>query len=204
MAHCTHRFHASSEDRELIAGLLHRDAHAWLEFERRFDRLVRRQIERVCRGFAQSLGRDDLEEIRAEFHLSMLNHDMRKLRLFDPARGLKLSSWIALLANNAARDHLRSHRRRPTVLTSSGDLERVDDRDLAEDVSSRRRCERVVDQLRSFPPQDQRLLLMLHVEESSVEEIARACGGSAKTVYTRAHRIRSQLRQRCAASAIAA
>ena len=46
--------------------------------------------------------------------------------------------------------------------------------------------------------------MMLHVEECSVDEIARACGGSEKTVYTRAHRIRAQVRERVAAARAAA
>ena len=88
MVHSTHPTDTARDDRDLVCALLRRDPAAWGEFERRFDRLVRRQIERACRGFARTLGRDDHEEIRAEFHLSLLNHDMRKLRLFDPSRGL--------------------------------------------------------------------------------------------------------------------
>ena len=130
--------------------------------------------------------------------------EMRKLRLFDPTRGLKLSSWVALLAGNAARDFLRSHRRRPATLSTTGEVDRIDDRDLFEETASRERCSHALDALRTFPSQDQLLLLMLHVEEASVDEIARACGGSDKTVYTRAHRIRAQVRQRCNPAALAA
>ena len=195
---------ATQSDRELITRLLRGDGGGWREFQGRFDRLVRRQVERVCRGFARALGSDEMEEIRAEFYLSLVDREMRKLRLFDPARGLKLSSWIALLASNAARDFLRAHRRRPATLSHTGEVDRADDRDLFEDAASRERCGRTLDALRSFPAQDQRLLLMLHVEESSVAEIARACGGSEKTVYTRAHRIRAQVRERCTPSVLAA
>ena len=191
-------------DRELITRLLRGDAAGWREFQVRFDRLVRRQVERVCRGFARALGSDEMEEIRAEFYLSLVDREMRKLRLFDPTRGLKLSSWVALLAGNAARDFLRAHRRRPATLSPTGEVDRVDERDLFEDTAQRERCGRALDALRSFPSQDQRLLLMLHVEEASVDEIASACGGSEKTVYTRAHRIRSQVRQRCNPAALAA
>lgn len=191
-------------DRELMTRLLRGEDGGWREFQVRFDRLVRRQVERVCRGFARTLGSDEMEEIRADFYLSLVDREMRKLRLFDPSRGLKLSSWVALLAGNAARDFLRAHRRRPATLTSTGEVDRVDERDLFEDTSNRERCGRTLDALHTFSPQDQRLLLMLHVEEASVSEIARACGGSEKTVYTRAHRIRAQVRQRCSPAAIAA
>jgi RNA polymerase sigma-70 factor (ECF subfamily) len=191
-------------DRELITRLLRGEAGSWREFQVRFDRLVRRQVERVCRGFARALGSDEMEEIRAEFYLSLVDREMRKLRLFDPTRGLKLSSWVALLAGNAARDFLRAHRRRPATLSATGEVDRVDDRDLFEETANRERCARALDALRSFPAQDQRLLLMLHVEEASVDEIAGACGGSEKTVYTRAHRIRAQVRQRCNPAALAA
>lgn len=201
----THPSHESThDDQALVTRLLRGDAAGWREFQVRFDRLVRRQVERVCRGFARVLGNDEMEEIRAEFYLSLVDREMRKLRLFDPARGLKLSSWVALLAGNAARDFLRAHRRRPATLSSTGDVDRTDERDLFEETAHRERCSRTLDALKNFAPQDQRLLLMLHVEEASVEEIARACGGSEKTVYTRAHRIRAQVRQRCNPAALAA
>ena len=90
------------------------------------------------------------------------------------------------------------------VLPPRLELERADVRDLLDVVASRHHCDRIVDLLRTFPPQDQRLLMMLHVEECSVDEIARACGGSEKTVYTRAHRIRAQVRERVAAARAAA
>ncbi len=202
MTHPTHE--TTLDDQALVTRLLRGDAAGWKEFQVRFDRLVRRQVERVCRGFARVLGNDEMEEIRAEFYLSLVDREMRKLRLFDPTRGLKLSSWVALLAGNAARDFLRSHRRRPATLSSTGEVDRVDDRDLFEDAARNERCSRTLDALKNFTPQDQRLLLMLHVEEASVEEIARACGGSEKTVYTRAHRIRAQMRQRCNPSSLAA
>lgn len=196
MTHPTTTPETTHDDQALVARLLRGDAASWKEFQVRFDRLVRRQVERVCRGFARVLGSDEMEEIRAEFYLSLLDREMRKLRLFDPARGLKLSSWVALLAGNAARDFLRAHRRRPAGVSQTGEIERVDERDLFEETANRERCGRALDLLKGFAPQDQRLLLMLHVEEASVEEIARACGGSEKTVYTRAHRIRAQVRQR--------
>ena len=194
----------TQSDRELITSLLRGESGSWREFQTRFDRLVRRQVERVCRGFARTLGNDEMDEIRAEFYLSLVDREMRKLRLFDPTRGLKLSSWVALLAGNAARDFLRSHRRRPATLSTTGEVDRIDDRDLFEETASRERCSHALDALRTFPSQDQLLLLMLHVEEASVDEIARACGGSDKTVYTRAHRIRAQVRQRCNPAALAA
>ncbi len=52
---------------------------------------------------------------------------MRKLRCFDPRRGIKLSSWIAMIAANAAYDFLRRAARRPALEADDDAVDAADD-----------------------------------------------------------------------------
>src|SRR5262245_8474153 len=100
-------------DDDLIAGMLANDAAAWREFQTRYDRLIMRCITKVTRRFTSIVSQDDVREVYAILYVSLLANDMHKLRSFDPARGNRFSSWIGLLAINAAYDYLRTLRREP-------------------------------------------------------------------------------------------
>jgi RNA polymerase sigma factor (sigma-70 family) len=43
--------------------------------------------------------KEDIEDLRAEVFIHLFENDYRRLRQYDPARGLSLSGWIRLMAN---------------------------------------------------------------------------------------------------------
>lgn len=86
---------------------------AWKEFLRRYDRLIWRCITKVTGRFTQLVTAEDAREIHANFLVLLTTNDMHKLRLFDPAKGNRLGTWIGLLAINCAWDYLRSLSRQP-------------------------------------------------------------------------------------------
>ena len=100
-------------DQELLGRMLERDAKAWREFYRRFDRLIYRCIHKVTSRFRHTVGPDDVQEIYGQLMVNLTAHDMRRLRAFQPEKGNKLGSWIGLLATNTAWDYLRSVARQP-------------------------------------------------------------------------------------------
>ena len=100
-------------DDDLIAGMLANDPAAWREFQAKYDRLIIRCITKVTRRFASMVSQDDVREVYANLYVSLLGNDMHKLRTFDPERGNRFSSWIGLLAINAAYDYLRTLKREP-------------------------------------------------------------------------------------------
>ncbi|MBL8742613.1 MAG: sigma-70 family RNA polymerase sigma factor, partial [Myxococcales bacterium] len=102
---------SSSDDRaetELLNGLLSGSDKAWREFHTRFDRLIYRCITKVTGRFSAVVSQDDIREIYATLIVQLLSNDMHKLRTFDAARGNRFSSWLGLLAINAAYDYLRA------------------------------------------------------------------------------------------------
>ena len=101
---------------ELLAGLLGGSERAWREFHLRYDRLIYRCITKVTGRFAAVVSQDDIREIYATLLVQLLSNDMHKLRTFDAARGNRFSSWLGLLAINAAYDYLRAIRREPNQI----------------------------------------------------------------------------------------
>jgi RNA polymerase sigma-70 factor (ECF subfamily) len=183
-------------DETLLARMLARDAAAWREFHRRFDRLVYRCIQKVTNRFPSSLGSDDVREIYAQFLLAISARDMHKLRSFDPARGNKLSTWVGLLATNAAWDFLRSVARQP----AQTDLAALDEVGASEEdpfdcLLAKERWLRVHDTLREFSEKDRDFVRLYYMDGLSPEEVAEEMQISVKTVYSKKHKIRCRLQE---------
>src|SRR6187401_803009 len=100
-------------DDHLLARCLRRDQLAFAELLRRYRGLLFRCITRITGRYERVLGSEDVEEIFAEVCLALWADDLRRLRAFDPRRGMKLGSWLGLIATHATYDFLRRIARRP-------------------------------------------------------------------------------------------
>jgi RNA polymerase sigma-70 factor (ECF subfamily) len=181
-------------EEQLRAGLVASQPRAWREFERRYDRLIDRCILKVTRRFSSVVSPDDVREIGATLRLSLLANDMHKLRSFDPDRGNRFSSWIGLLAINAAYDYLRSVRREPgkAALTEASDLA-AETPDPFEAVAQRQRAtiaQRLLDQ---FSARDRTFAALYFGEGLDPTVIAARMRISVKTVYSKKHKIQARL-----------
>ncbi len=181
-------------EQELRAGLVKSQPQAWREFERRYERLIDRCILKVTRRFSSVVSADDVREISATLRLSLLANDMHKLRTFDPDRGNRFSSWIGLLAINAAYDYLRSVRREPgkAALTEATDLA-AETPDPFEAVAQRQRAtiaQRLLDQ---FSARDRAFAALYFGEGLDPTVIAARMRISVKTVYSKKHKIQARL-----------
>src|SRR5947207_567698 len=110
-------------DRELLTRVLRSEERGWTELVRRYRALVYRCITKVTAKYAPNLSGADIDEVYAEVLMQLLRDDMHKLRLYDPARGTKLGSWIGMIAVNAAYDFLRGVARRPFLDHLDGNLD---------------------------------------------------------------------------------
>ena len=184
---------ACSEN-ELLERMLDRDGRAWREFHSRYDRLIFRCIHKVTGRFPGSITSEDVREIYAMFLLSLNKRDMHKLRTFEPERGNKLSSWIGMLATNAAWDYLRSVARQPQC-TTLADAEGIgcELTDPYEDLLQKERWNVVNDLLSSFSKKDRTFVHLYFVDGLGPEEVAERMGISVKTVYSKKHKIRCRL-----------
>ncbi|MET0286851.1 MAG: sigma-70 family RNA polymerase sigma factor [Polyangiales bacterium] len=186
-------------DTELVRGMLAGSKPAWHVFSQRYDGIIYAAIDRVLRSFSGVEARVvEREEIRAVLLCSLLSREMHKLRVFEFERGVRLSSWIHLLATNAARDHLRvvmRHRRRLSLNDTlvdvpddwgTGPLGRLLANELLERVESTLEC---------MSDKDRQLMDLLVVRGEDPSRVAQTMNISVKTVYTEKHKLMRRLRE---------
>jgi RNA polymerase sigma-70 factor (ECF subfamily) len=181
-------------DEDLISGMLANDPPAWREFQSRYDRLIIRCISKVTRRFASMVSQDDVREIYATLYVSLLSNDMHKLRSFDPERGNRFSSWIGLLAINAAYDYLRTLKREPQKECISEQVDLVCDMpDPFELTSEHERAKIAHNALEDFSEKDRTFAALYFGEGMDPQDIADRMNISVKTVYSKKHKIQSRL-----------
>jgi len=188
------RIDAQSSDEALVGAMIVNEPTAWVEFQRRYERLIFRCITKVTRRFASVVTQEDLREIYSTLLLSLLTNDKHKLRTFDPERGNRFSTWMGLLAINCAYDHLRSVKREPC----KGTLAEAEDLvcrqpDAFEQVAEQERATIAARALEGFSAKDKTFALLYFGEGMDPTEIARTLKISVKTVYSKKHKIQSRL-----------
>jgi len=179
---------------ELLQRMMAREGRAWREFHTRYDRLIYRAIHKVTQRFSSVLSSADVEEIYALLLCSLNSRDMHKLRTFEPERGHRLSTWVGLLATNAAWDYLRSLSRQPQ---RGNALEAEDvschNPDPFHALAAKEEWTRVRDMLSSFSEKDRTFVDLFFLQGRTPEQIADEMQISVKTVYSKKHKIRCRL-----------
>lgn len=181
-------------DADLVQGMLANHPLAWRAFQQRFDRMIVRCITKVTRRFASIVSPDDVHEIYASLYVSLVASNMHKLRSFEPERGNRFSSWIGLLAINAAYDYLRSLKREPhkEVIDEAMELT-CELPDPFEMVSELERATITQTTLEEFSEKDRQFAALYFGEGLDPQVIADRMNISVKTVYSKKHKIQSRL-----------
>ena len=182
-------------DRELLKFVLRSDARGWAELVRRFRPLIYRCITKVTLKYAPSLGSADLDEIYADVMMQLVRDDMHKLRIYNPARGTKLGSWIGMISVNAAYDFLRGAGRRPLLDKVDGviDVHEECDRTPLDLLIEKERWGHLNDLLSDFTDKDRTFVELYYQKGMEADEIAAEMQISLKTVYSKKHKIRAHL-----------
>ncbi|HQP36769.1 MAG TPA: sigma-70 family RNA polymerase sigma factor [Polyangiaceae bacterium] len=183
-----------STEEELIESMLSGCDRGWIEFHRRYDRLIYRCITKVTGRFSQMISAEDIREIYGTLILQLLSNDMHKLRSFDPARGNRFGTWIGMLAINAAYDHLRTIRREPgRGSMMEAEALSCDGSDPFVEVDRKQREQVLTDLLRGFSAKDRQFVALYFDQGLEPEEVAARMRISIKTVYSKKHKIRTRL-----------
>ncbi len=187
-------------DRELLRHVLRSEGRAWAELVRRYRPLIYRCITKVTLKYSPMLGSADLDEIYADVMMHLVRDDMHKLRIYNPARGTKLGSWIGMISVNAAYDHLRGAGRRP-VLDKLGDAATTEiheeaDRTPLDLLIEKERWGHLNELLSDFSDKDRTFVELYYQRGLEADEIAAEMQISLKTVYSKKHKIRAHL-MRC-------
>ncbi|MEO6953740.1 MAG: sigma-70 family RNA polymerase sigma factor [Polyangia bacterium] len=182
-------------DDQLLALTLDRDPRAFEELVARYRGLVYRCILRVTGRYARVLSSECVDDIYAESCVLLWAHDLRRLRAYDPARGMKLASWLGLLAGHAAYDHLRRLSRRPPhdVLDDLDDVPRSAEPDALTTLLGDERRGVLRRLARALSPRDREFVSLYFEGDAEPEEVARTLGISVATVYSKKNKITARL-----------
>ena len=181
-------------DTELLRRTLRNETRAWTELVRRFRALVYRCVTKVLGRYDSVLSSADADEVYAEVLITLVRDGMRKLRLYDPRRGTKLSSWIGMIATNVAYDYLRSTARRPILDRIDGvpDIEH-DAASPLDDMLSEERRQGLNEMLADYSDKDRAFVSLYYAQGLDAEEVASEMNISVKTVYSKKHKLLARL-----------
>jgi RNA polymerase sigma-70 factor (ECF subfamily) len=182
-------------DRELLRCVLRSDARGWAELVRRYRPLIYRCITKVTLKYAPMLSGADIDEIFADVMMQLVRENMRKLRIYNPARGTKLGSWIGMISVNAAYDFLRGAGRRPLLDKVDGSIDPHEecDRTPLDQLIEKERWEHLNTLLNEFTDKDRMFVELYYQKGMEADEIAAEMQISLKTVYSKKHKIRAHL-----------
>jgi RNA polymerase sigma-70 factor (ECF subfamily) len=182
-------------DRDLLRSVLRNDARGWTELVRRYRPLIYRCITKVTLKYAPRLSNADLDEIYADVMMQLVRDDMHKLRIYNPARGTKLGSWIGMISVNAAYDFLRGASRRPLLDKLDGTLDPHEecDRTPLDQLIEKERWSHLNSMLAEFTDKDRTFVELYYQKGMEADEIAEEMQISLKTVYSKKHKIRAHL-----------
>jgi len=186
--------HRSLSDTDLLQAVFTKDQAAWRELLRRFRSLIFRCITKVAGKYDAVLSNEDVNEIFGDVCINLLRDDMRKLRVYDPARGSKLGSWLGLLAINTAYDYLRATSRRPLLDKLDGAQDRPAAGPSALDaLLDKERWDYLNSLMCDFSDRDRRFVELYYGQGMLPEEVAAAMHISVKTVYSKKNKLRTKL-----------
>jgi RNA polymerase sigma-70 factor (ECF subfamily) len=174
---------ADWRERAIRDAVLAGDAAAWRAwFAEYFDRLAA-YVHWRCGGLA-----DLADDVAQEAWLTAV----RRLRSFDPERG-PFFAWLCGIAANAARNALRSRRRRHRRARPLA----AADESLANaaDPVAVEKAERVAAALAALPEHYEAVLRAKYLDQMSVEAIATARGDTTKAVESLLARARQAFRE---------
>jgi DNA-directed RNA polymerase specialized sigma24 family protein len=158
---------------------------------------VRRQWLSSARGRQRGSDDSDIQDLMQHVLLSLFEQDGRRLRLWEPARGMSLRNFVGLFAQEAARAILRSGRRGAWAETPSSEkMPEVAGHGpaLDEEVGARRELARLLRELAaSLSPRQLGLVGALFIDELATSELSKLFGMSPNALYTFRSRMRRQL-----------
>jgi RNA polymerase sigma factor (sigma-70 family) len=176
---------------QLLQGCIEGDKQSWETFVKQFSRLIYHSIYKTLRVNDRPTAPDDINDLFQDIFTSFCADRCKKLRVFDPAKGLTLSSWIRMIAVHMTIDYIRKCKDIPSLEdipippSQSGDQESVINRESQENL-------RVL--LEELPAKDKLLIELSIMRELPPEEVARMLHVSVGAFYTRKNRIIERLR----------
>jgi RNA polymerase sigma-70 factor (ECF subfamily) len=179
-------------DQQLLQGCVTGDKASWELFVKHYSKLIYHSIYKTLRVNAKPTDPDDINDLFQELFASICADNCKKLRMFDPCKGVSLASWLRMIAVRMTIDHLRKQR----SSTSLEDLLTEPSRDGGQEThidEESLQCLRAV--LEALSDKDKLLIELFYFKELPPEEIAHILNISTGAIYTRKNRVIEKIRE---------
>jgi len=185
-------------DLEMVQAVVADEPGAWQRFYRKYHRLMLACIRRVYHKHGVRLSADEQEDLLANVCLNLVRKDYKKLRLYDPERGHRLSSWVGLISANTAYDALR--RRGPEHVSFDDPDSRmpvlsVKDATPFDDLYEAERSDVLQRAIAHLSASDREFVHYYYRMRMEPKQIAAQLGISVNTVYSRKNKVKAKLVQ---------
>lgn len=183
---------ADLTESELLKGCIAGDKKRWTAFVEQYNKLIYHTIYKILRVNSVATDPDDINDLFQEIFASFCADDCKKLRMFDPHRGVSLASWLRMITVRTTIDHLR--KRRPVTALDELSVEpsQTGGQEALVDEESLNMLRGVVEQL---PAGDKLLIELAFLRELPAEEVAGILHVSVTAFYTRKNRIIGKMRK---------
>ena len=177
---------------ELLNGCIAGDKKRWSTFVERYNKLIYHTIYKTLRVNATATNPEDINDLFQEIFTSLCDTNCKKLRMFDPHRGVTLASWLRMIAIRATIDHLR--KKRPVTALDELPVEpsQTGCQEAIADEESLTMLRGVIEEL---PPGDKLLVELAFLKELPAEEVAGILHISPTAFYTRKNRVIGKMRK---------
>jgi RNA polymerase sigma factor (sigma-70 family) len=190
-----------SSDEQLLAGCLSgQDKEAWEIFVRRYSPLVWASIRKTFFSVHYQYAREDIEDVYSTVFLSLVDDNLRRLRLFEKRNACSLSTWLTIVGVRATLDYLRKQKKRYVINGepySKEPWQSVHEKGSAfEDVILEKEMEEsLAKALSALSPKDRLIYELIYDKDTPPEEIAAITGLSVTAIYSRKSRIIGKLKK---------
>jgi RNA polymerase sigma factor (sigma-70 family) len=183
------------DELNLLSGVLGGNAAASDSFFRRYNWTIEMSVRAVLQRSRRQISEDDVSDMVGEIWVSLLEDDKRPLRRYDPARDIRVSTWIGLLARNKTIDRLRTTHdvtvsiEEATEAQEAPSLKPLPPEEI-EEWETRRLAARALSQLSE---EDGAFMEAWYLEGQTPEVLARRLGISVGATYSRRFKIQQKL-----------
>jgi len=180
---------------ELLKGCISGDKGKWNVFIKRYSRLIYHTIYKTLRVNDTPANSDEVNDFFQEVFTSFYANNFRKLRMFDPAKGCSLPSWLRMITVCMIVDHLRKNKPAASIDDLPDEPFQTGNQAVVIDRESLNHLRELLEEL---SVKDKLLVELSYIRELPAEEVARILHISVGAFYTRKNRIIEKLRKKAA------
>lgn len=186
------------DDRRLVEGCIRRDLSAWSAFINKYSALIAISVENSLKKYGLRLRRQDVEDIRQEVLASIWkNRKLEEIRNRED-----ISSWVAVVAGNAAIGYARKLSREPQRPIP---LKKMDETELSEliqplgesakdEVLRNELSQRIEEAVESLPAKEKVIMKLKIFHDKKYDEISEMLALPKGTVSSYMKRAKDKLR----------